>query len=51
MSNTLVASVIVGATSSDQLHEILEAADKGPLTGDLLDAIDDIHQRYPNPNP
>ncbi|CAL8462223.1 g1754 [Coccomyxa elongata] len=51
MSNTLVANVIVGATSSEQLQEILEAADKGPLTRDLLDAIDDIHQRYPNPNP
>ena len=51
MSNTLVASVIVGATSVEQLQEILEAADKGPLSRDLLGAVDDIHQQFPNPNP
>ena len=51
MSNTLVASVIVGATSVEQLQEIIEAANKGPLSSDLLGAIDDIHQQFPNPNP
>ncbi|BDA46087.1 Protein tas [Coccomyxa sp. Obi] len=51
MSNTLVTSIIVGATSLEQLQEIIEAAEKGPLSRDLLGAIDDIHQQFPNPNP
>ncbi|EIE24224.1 Aldo/keto reductase [Coccomyxa subellipsoidea C-169] len=51
LSNTLVASAIVGATSSQQLQELLDAAEKGPLSEDLLAAVDDIHQRFPNPNP
>lgn len=41
----------MGATSSQQLEEILDAADKGPLSLDLLAAVEDIHQRFPNPNP
>jgi aryl-alcohol dehydrogenase-like predicted oxidoreductase len=51
LSNPLVGSTVVGATSSQQLEEILDAADKGPLSLDLLAAVEDIHQRFPNPNP
>ncbi len=41
----------MGATMSQQLEEILVAAEKGPLPSELIAAIGEIHQRYPNPNP
>jgi aryl-alcohol dehydrogenase-like predicted oxidoreductase len=46
-----LASAVVGATSLRQLEELLDAAEKGSLSDEVLDAIDEIHRRYPNPNP
>lgn len=51
LSQPLVASAVIGATSGHQLQELLAAAAKGPLEGELLEAVDAIHRRYPNPTP
>ena len=51
LSNPLVASAVVGATSRCQLEEIAAAAALGPLSDDILETINQIHQQYPNPNP
>jgi len=52
LSHSLLASAIVGATSVEQLEEVLETAN-GPcgMDDDLRDALDAIHARYPNPTP
>jgi aryl-alcohol dehydrogenase-like predicted oxidoreductase len=42
------ASTIIGARSMEQLHENL-ASTSMHLTPELLAAIDEIHERYPNP--
>ncbi len=51
LGHPLVASAVVGATSSEQLEELIAAARAPPLEAQLLEAIDAIHQRYPNPAP
>jgi N-acetyltransferase 10 len=52
LGHPLVASAVVGASTLQQLQELLQAAAQGPLQDDqLLAAIDSIHQRYPNPTP
>lgn len=51
LGHPLVASAVVGATSSEQLAELIDAARAPPLEPQLLEAIDAIHQRYPNPAP
>lgn len=51
LGHPLVASAVVGATSSQQLDELIAAAQAPPLEPPLLEAIDAIHQRYPNPAP
>lgn len=51
LSRPLVAGVVVGATSEVQLLELVAAAAGGPLPDDVLDRIDAIHSRYPNPTP
>ena len=43
-------SVILGATSLDQLNENLDSAGIG-LNADVMDQIEAVHQRYPNPAP
>lgn len=45
-----VAANIIGATNLDQLKSNLESIDV-ELSQDVLDEIDFIHQRYPNPAP
>lgn len=45
-----VASTIIGATSMTQLHENLQA-DQVQLSSEVLDAIEQIHLRFPNPAP
>lgn len=47
----LVASAVVGATSEAQLAELVAAAAAGPLDAALLEAVDAVHARYPNPTP
>lgn len=51
LSHPLVASAVVGATSTQQLTELLDIADEPPLPDGAMDAIDAIHQLYPNPCP
>ncbi|PRW60379.1 Aldo keto reductase [Chlorella sorokiniana] len=51
LGHPLVASAVIGATSSEQLAEQIEAARAPPLEPQLLEAIDAIHRRYPNPAP
>lgn len=51
LSHPLVASAIVGATSVEQLEEVLEAAREGELDAGLRERIDAIHARYPSPTP
>eukprot|EP00803_Ostreobium_quekettii_P002085 evm.model.scf_565.4 EVM.evm.TU.scf_565.4 scf_565:10872-12053(+) len=47
----LVASTIVGASSVEQLRSLLHAADRPPLEVALVEEIDSIHRRFPNPTP
>ncbi|KAK9856101.1 hypothetical protein WJX84_005029 [Apatococcus fuscideae] len=51
LSQSLVASAIVGATSLAQLQQITHAAQNGPLESALLNAINELHQAHPNPAP
>jgi aryl-alcohol dehydrogenase-like predicted oxidoreductase len=51
IQHPLVASAVIGATSSRQLEELVAAAEQPPLDAELLQAIDAIHTRYPNPTP
>jgi len=45
-----VSSNLMGATQLDQLKENIDSVDV-TLSEDILDAIQAIHQRYPNPAP
>lgn len=51
LGHPLVASAVVGATSEGQLAELVAAAEAPPLQDELVEAIDGIHQRLPNPTP
>ena len=51
LSQELVASAVIGACSPAQLVEITASAQKGPLDLQTLEAIDDVHEMYPNPAP
>lgn len=51
LAHSLVASAVVGATSSRQLQELLDAARQPPLDEGLLQAVDAVHRRFPNPTP
>jgi aryl-alcohol dehydrogenase (NADP+) len=44
------SSVIIGATTREQLDSDLDSGDL-TLTPDVLEAIDEVHARYPNPAP
>jgi aryl-alcohol dehydrogenase-like predicted oxidoreductase len=44
------SSVILGATSVQQLQENLDSAEV-VLTADVLEQIETVHKRYPNPAP
>ena len=49
-SRWFTSSVILGATSLAQLNENLDSADVD-LSADVLEQIETVHQRYPNPAP
>jgi aryl-alcohol dehydrogenase-like predicted oxidoreductase len=51
LDHPLVASAVIGVTSSRQLEELVAAAARPPLDAALAAAVDDIHRRYPNPTP
>jgi N-acetyltransferase 10 len=51
LGRPLVASAVVGATSQQQLQQLVDAARQPPLDPGLAAAVDAIHQRYPNPTP
>jgi aryl-alcohol dehydrogenase-like predicted oxidoreductase len=47
-----MASAVIGASTQQQLQELLAAAAEGPLHDEqLMQAIDELHQQYPNPTP
>ena len=52
LDHPLVASAVTGATSLEQLDELMDAADaaaRGPLPAELRAAVDAVHARYPSP--
>ncbi len=49
-SRWFVASTIIGATTMDQLKENL-ASTQIELTDEIIQEIDEVHLRYPNPAP
>lgn len=52
LGHPLVASAVVGASTLQQLQELLQAAAQGPMQDEqLLADTDSIHQRYPSPTP
>lgn len=51
LQQPLVASAVTGATSLEQLSEILHAAEQPPLSEDVLSRINEIHEDCPNPTP
>ena len=51
LGRPLVAAAVTGATSLAQLHELLDAAEAPGLEPELLEAVDAVHGRYPNPCP
>lgn len=51
LTNPLVSSALTGATTVDQLLELVAAASKGPLDAEVMAAVDRVHWRYPNPTP
>lgn len=51
LDHPLVASAVTGVTSLEQLEQVVMAARAPPLPHELREAIDKIHQHYPNPTP
>lgn len=51
LSHPLLTSAVIGASSKAQLLEQLDAAAKPKLDHEVMQKIDAIHQRYPNPTP
>eukprot|EP00242_Pyramimonas_sp_CCMP2087_P009055 CAMPEP_0198200984 /NCGR_PEP_ID=MMETSP1445-20131203/3838_1 /TAXON_ID=36898 /ORGANISM="Pyramimonas sp., Strain CCMP2087" /LENGTH=383 /DNA_ID=CAMNT_0043871157 /DNA_START=399 /DNA_END=1551 /DNA_ORIENTATION=+ len=49
MRNPLLGSVVVGATNVDQLQELIDAAVGAPLEEHVVEAVKEVHERYPNP--
>jgi len=49
-SRWFTSSVIIGATNVQQLQENIESANV-KLTVGVLEEIEAVHQRYPNPAP
>lgn len=51
LSNPLVTSALTGVTHVDQLPALVSAAERGPLDPSILEHINAIHMRFPNPTP
>ena len=51
LTHPAVASSITGATEPQQLVELLAAAHQGGLPEEVMEEIDDIHQRFSSPTP
>lgn len=51
LSSPLVASTVIGATSLNQLEEMVSAARQPRLSPDVMDRINVIHKEIPNPTP
>lgn len=49
-SRSFLTSNIIGATTMEQLESNLDS-ESLKLDDDVLEAIDDIHRRMPNPSP
>ena len=46
-----MASAVIGATGVDQLRELIIASEAGPLDRRVLELIDEVHTKLPNPTP
>lgn len=52
LRHPLLASAVIGATSTGQLKELLDVAtEQPPLSDEIMAEIDKIHRQYPNPAP
>eukprot|EP00891_Asterochloris_glomerata_P007447 jgi/Astpho2/7447/fgenesh1_pm.00114_%23_28_t len=51
LGHPLITSAVIGASSLDQLQELLDASQKGPLSEQGLSDIDAVHQDWPSPCP
>ena len=51
LGRPLVAAAVAGASSAEQLRELLRAAEGPALDADLLEAVDGLHAHYPSPAP
>eukprot|EP00238_Polyblepharides_amylifera_P001683 CAMPEP_0196572480 /NCGR_PEP_ID=MMETSP1081-20130531/2533_1 /TAXON_ID=36882 /ORGANISM="Pyramimonas amylifera, Strain CCMP720" /LENGTH=361 /DNA_ID=CAMNT_0041889823 /DNA_START=130 /DNA_END=1215 /DNA_ORIENTATION=- len=51
LRNPLLGSAVIGATSLEQLEQILGAAASKPLDDAVVVDIDDVHEHFPNPTP
>ena len=50
LSQSVVSSCLIGATSIDQLEENIDAVDV-KLSDDAMKQISEIHNKYPDPAP
>ena len=46
-----IGSVVLGASSAEQVGELLDIAESPALPSDVLAAVDTIHDANPNPCP
>ena len=46
-----VSTAIVGASTPEQLRELVRACEAGPLDEETLERIDEVHREIPNPTP
>ena len=51
LSQPVLASAVVGATSVPQLLEILDAESAEAISDDVRYEVEQVHARYPNPTP
>jgi len=51
LGRPLVGGAVVGVTGEAQLAELVAAAGGGTLPGDVLEAVERIHARWPSPTP
>lgn len=51
LSHPLIAAAVIGAMDAEQLTELLDIAEAPPLSEDVMNAVDAVHQLYPNPCP
>ena len=54
LQRSFVSGSVVGARTQQQLTAVMAAAERGsrePLSQEVLEAVDRVHARFPNPCP